>query len=297
MILSEVVRQRHITPGAATRRYVRDRVSRGGSGSGQSRVFISPFIVKSASRKADRDRPSFCLFDIMTKYDVVYILGRYALPDELRYSLRSVCENMEYKRVWFYCGKPKGIEPDEYVPMQQIGPTKWAKARSSLIKICKNDDITKKFWLFNDDFYLLQPFTRTKPYHVGELHDHIERIEARHNNQRTGYTNQLRECERQLKAAGLTTVDYAIHVPLLVDRAKMLEALEAFPNCPMFRSLYGNYAHIGGTKRADVKINDPLTVPDETLDLLSSSDKSIRGEVGRFLAKRFPEPCRYEVKR
>ena len=231
----------------------------------------------------------------MTKYDVVYILGRYTLPDELRYSLRSVCENLEYKRVWFYCGKPKGIEPDVYVSMQQRGPTKWAKARSSLVEICKNDDITKRFWLFNDDFYLLQPFTRTKPYHVGELSDHIARIEARHGNKRTGYTNQLRECERQLKAAGLTTVDYAIHVPLLVDRAKMLEALEAFPNCPMFRSLYGNYANIGGTKRDDVKINDALTVPDETLDLLSTSDKSFRGEVGRFLAKRFPERCRYEV--
>lgn len=230
-------------------------------------------------------------------YDVVYILKQYAQPDELRYSLRSICENMEFNRVWFYCGKPKGLKPDKHVSTLQRGATKWEKARSSLIEICKNDEITKSFWLFNDDFFILKPFNETTPYHVGELHDHILRVEARHGSKRTNYTNQLRECERQLKAAGLTTLDYAIHVPILVDRAKMLEALEMFPTCPMFRSLYGNYAKIGGTQRKDVKINDVSTIPDADADLLSSSDKSFHGEVGRFLAERFPEPCRYEVKR
>lgn len=229
-------------------------------------------------------------------YDIVYILKQYAQPDELRYSLRSVCENMEFNRVWFYCGKPTGLKPDRHVPKEQRGASKWERARSSLIDICKNDEITKSFWLFNDDFYILKPFNRLEPYHVGELHDHIERVEARHNNSWTPYTFQLRECESQLKRAGLTTLDYAIHVPLLVDRELMLEALKAFPHCPMFRSIYGNYANIGGTERKDVKINDAKTIPDAELDLLSSSDKSFRGEVGLFLAKRFPNKCRYEVR-
>lgn len=230
----------------------------------------------------------------MNKYDVVYILKQYAQPDELRYSLRSVCENMEYNRVWFYCGKPNGITPDVHVPTMQRGATKWEKARSSLIDICKNDDITPRFWLFNDDFYILKPFTRTAPYHVGYMREHIERVEARHNGP-SPYTLQLRKCEALLKEAGLSTLDYAIHVPLLVERSKMLEALEAFPDCPMFRSLYGNYASIGGTKRKDVKISDTNTKPDGDLDLLSSSDRSFHGEVGWFLKKRFPVPCRYEV--
>lgn len=255
------------------------------------------YSVSSYSNHAERDEPGgrpFLLGGSMYKYDVVYILKQYAQPDELRYSLRSICENMEFNRVWFYCGKPNGLKPDKYVAKAQTGATKWEKARSSLIDICKNDEITKRFWLFNDDFYLLKPFNRMKPYHVGELRDHIERVEARHKG-RTPYTFQLRECEHQLKMAGLTTLDYAIHVPLLVERSKMLEALEAFPNCPMFRSLYGNYANIGGTERKDVKISLPNQAVDPKLDLLSSSDKSFRGEVGRFLAERFPEPCRYEV--
>lgn len=229
-------------------------------------------------------------------YDVVYILKLYSQPDELKYSLRSICENMEFNRVWFYCGKPKGLRPDRYVPKEQTGSVKWERARSSLVDICKNDEITERFWLFNDDFYVLQPFNRTEPFHVGELRDHIKRVESRHNGA-TAYTKRLRQCETLLKEAGLTTTDYALHVPLLVERAKMLEALEAFPTCQMFRSLYGNYAAIGGTQRKDVKINEPHVVPGKDLDLLSSSDVSFHGEVGRFLAERFPEPCRYEVKR
>lgn len=290
MILSKVARQKDmITPGAETRQYVRNRSSRGGSGSG--------LAIPTKTRITERDEPNGrpFLFEVfMYKYDVVYILKQYSQPDELRYSLRSICENMEFNRVWFYCGKPAGLKPDVYVPKAQTGANKWEKVRSSLIDICKNDDITKRFWLFNDDFYILKPYHRMKPYHVGELRDHINRVEARHNG-RTPYTMQLRECEYQLKKAGLTTLDYAIHVPLLIERDKMLEALKAFPSVPMFRSVYGNYANIGGTQREDVKINKPGTAVDPKLDLLSSSDKSIHGEVGRFLAERFPNKCRYEL--
>ena len=75
----------------------------------------------------------------------------------------------------------------------------------------------------------------------------------------------------------------------------MLEALEMFPSCPMFRSLYGNYAKIGGDFRHDVKVADPNAEISPDLDYLSSSDKSFKGELGMFLAERFPTPCRYEV--
>lgn len=283
-----------ITPGAETRRYVRRRSYRGSTGTGYYHLLYQYRKRLQTTRKGRAGRPSFSVIAFMDKYDVVYILKQYAQPDELRYSLRSICENMEFNRVWFYCGKPQGIKPDVHVSKPQTGASKWERARSSLIDICKNDEITKSFWLFNDDFYLLKPFDRTEPFHVGELSEHIARVEAKHKGM-SAYTFQLRECERQLKRDRLTTLDYAIHVPLLVERSTMLEALTVFPNCPMFRSLYGNYANIGGTKRKDVKISDPNKAVDPEADLLSSSDKSFHGEVGRFLAERFPTPCRYEV--
>ena len=229
-------------------------------------------------------------------YDIVYILKANASPKELRYSLRSVEENMNFRKVWFYCGKPEGIEPDEHVAMKQTGSTKWERTRSSLIRICENDDITKKFWLFNDDFYVLQPFKRAKAFHRGLIQDHVKVIQRKYGPNGSQYSRNLEDCDDQLYRAGLTTLDYTLHIPMLVERSKMLETFKMFPNCPMFRSLYGNYAKVGGEYHDDVKVADPKDKVDETLDFLSSNDNSFMGEVGKFLAERFPNPSRFEVK-
>lgn len=228
-------------------------------------------------------------------YDAVYILKADASPEELRYSLRSIVENMKFRKVWFYCGKPKGIEPDEHVPMIQTGKPKWEKARSSLKAICENNDITEQFILFNDDFYVLKPIEEIAHYHRGLIQDHVKAIEVKRGGRSSAYSMQLKRCDDQLHRAGLTTLDYALHIPMLVDRATMFEALEMFPNCPMFRSIYGNYAGIRGRFRKDVKILDAATEVNPQTDFLSSNESSFRGEVGKFLRERFPDPCRYEV--
>ena len=229
----------------------------------------------------------------MRKYDVVYILKAGCSPGELRFSLRSIEANMDHGKVWFYCGQPDGITPDEAVKLRQIGLSKWERVRYSLRQICQNDKITKKFWLFNDDFYVMAPMEKATNYHRGELIDHIKGIESRRNGRPSGYSNNLRMCMEQLQSAGLTTLDYAIHIPMLIDRQKMLEALDAFPSCPMFRSLYGNHANIGGEYHEDVKTVDPgKTIPQDA-DFFSTSNKSFNG-LEKQLEERFPEPCKYE---
>lgn len=230
----------------------------------------------------------------MTKYDVVYILKEGARPDELRYSLRSIEANMTHGDVWFYCGQPKGLIPDHMDVEKQTGSTKWMRARSSVIRMCKNKMLTKKVWLFNDDFYVLKKMEDIEPLFRGMLRDHILDVEKRHGCV-TEYTGKLRECESYLKLAGLPTLDYTLHIPMLVDRQQMYDAIMTFPNCPMFRSLYGNYARIGGSYHADVKVLGMYEKIDTELDFLSSSDISFRDNVQRFLEDRFPEPCKYEV--
>lgn len=231
----------------------------------------------------------------MRKYDIVYILEEDVRSGELRYSLRSIEKNMTHGKVWFYCGKPEGIDPDEYVPMKQQGFMKWEKAKSSLIRACMNDDITEKFWLFNDDFFVLKRMLSIKPLFDGSMHDHILQIEHRYNDKKTGYTKMLRACEEQLKDAGCTTFNYAIHVPMLIDRQQMLEALQMFPSCPMFRCLYGNYQAIGGNGHEDVKIHDAMTPVPDGADFVSTDDRAFYcGRVGRDLRNMFPDKCRYE---
>ena len=230
----------------------------------------------------------------MNEYDVVYILKEDVQPDELTYSLRSLEKNFEHGKVWFYCGKPDGITPDEYVPQRQEGASKWERAKSSLIRICENEKITEKFWLFNDDFFITKPWTSEVPLNRGELREHILKVERRHGDHQTSYTRQLRNCEGRLKAAGLTTYDYALHCPMLIDRALMLKTLEAFPDCPMFRSLYGNYAEVGGEYSEDHKIITAGTQPDKDAPFLSTSEGTFKGPVKEYLEELFPTPCKYE---
>ena len=231
----------------------------------------------------------------MNKYDVVYILRNDIQPNELRYSLRSIERNLPHGDVWFVGGQPVGLFPDKTITHQQKGILKWNRARSSLLKACSNGGVSEKFWLFNDDFFVLKPMESEEPFFGGLLHDHILRVEHRYKDKRTGYSKALRYCEDLLKGADLSTFDYALHIPLLVDKKKMLEALETFPDCPMFRSLYGNYAEIGGIQHNDVKIVEINKGIPEGADFVSTSDTSFNcGNVGTQIVKMFPEPCKYE---
>lgn len=231
----------------------------------------------------------------MKKYDIVYILREDIRPNELRYSLRSVEKFMTHGNVWFVGGKPAGLEPDNAIYMHQTGNLKWERAKSSIIAACKCEEISDMFWLFNDDFFLLKPFRSTKALFGGTLRDHILHIESRYNNKKTGYTRALRYCEKLLEDAGYPTFDYALHVPMLIDKKKMLEALETFPDCPMFRSIYGNFAEVGGMQHDDVKTVSVVDHLDKSLDMVSTNDSSFNyGVVGKEIRKLFPEACKYE---
>lgn len=230
----------------------------------------------------------------MRKYDVVYILKKDAPAEELRYSLRSIEENLPYRKVVFVCGKPNGFEPDLHIKHRQVGYLKWERARSSMLAICKDERLTKNVWLFNDDFFVLQPMTSEKPLTSGTIRKHYQAIEARHGNRSTEYSRQLKQLEATLKRAGLPTNDFALHVPMLINREKMLKALEAFPRCPMFRSLYGNYAGIKGEQGKDNKVIKNGEV-DWSRQFLSTTEKTFPS-IKDHLEELFPTPSKYETK-
>lgn len=228
------------------------------------------------------------------KHDVVYILSKDVEPDELRYSLRSVEENFPFRKVWFFCGCPKGFKPDGYVPFKQIGRSKWQKSTSTFRAIGSTEGVSDEFWLFNDDFFVLEK-VEDLPYMMrGMLADHVAGIRSRR--AISGYANGLDDAREQLHKRGMTTYDYALHVPMLINKRKAVEVIDEFPNCPMFRSLYGNYCEVGGITVPDVKVYDLDSVPEEGQVLLSTGDVTFRnGAVGRYIRERFAEPSRWEI--
>lgn len=185
--------------------------------------------------------------------DIVYIL-RNGKNEELRYSLRSVERNFPPARVVFYGGKPDRIEPDLFIPYTQPGDTKWEKVRNTIEVICKNDNLTEDFWLFNDDFFIMEPVENPQNYYDDTLEGRIAQIERAIFGRQSEYSKRLRHLVKTLKEAGIDKpLNYAHHTPMLINRKKMLETLEKYPNEPMFRALYGNINHIGGVNMPDVK--------------------------------------------
>ena len=233
-------------------------------------------------------------------YDVVYILKDSSMNPELVYSLRSLDQNWQYKSVWFCGGCPEGLKPDRHMKIKQTGLNKWDKVRDMVIKICKNDQITDNFWLFNDDFYVLKKIDENiPPQYNGELKQYIERIERRQGGP-DGFTIRLKQAADDLEKAGLDTLNYEVHKPMLFNRKKLLEALEKFPDTPAYRSIYGNYWKIGGQTKHDMKIKvlkfTKMADVENFWEFVSTSDESFHdGEIGRFIRDKFREKSRFEL--
>lgn len=229
--------------------------------------------------------------------DVVYIC-REGKNRELTYSLRSVEKNFPHRMLIIYGGKPDDIEPDAYHRVKQEGATKWEKVRNTLIKVCQNDGITPDFWLFNDDFFIMKPVENPVNYYDGTLVGRIAQIEQRLWGRPSKYSTQLRHLCKTLNAAGIANpLNYAHHTPMLINRKKMLETLEKYPNEPMFRALYGNINHIGGVNMPDVKFyknRQPWPIG----TYASTADESWNQEkIGEIIREAFPEPSHWEVNR
>ena len=231
----------------------------------------------------------------MEKLDIVYFIKPDLVNNELRYSLRSVENNFPHRYVWFFGGQPIELTPDRRAPIIQSGANRYEKVRNMLRAACENDEITEDFWLFNDDFFVLRPLEDIPAWYDGDLIERFQRIERRRGRQ-SSYTQQLRGTTETLRNAGYGILNYAVHVPMKINRKKMLQTLDRFPDCPMFRSLYGNHHSIGGVITKDVKIQNETQMPTGEEIFLSTNDKSFHnGRVGGYIREAFPDRCRYEL--
>lgn len=227
--------------------------------------------------------------------DVVYFVKEAYENEELRYSLRSVDQNMPHRNVWIYGMPPCGIRVDHVARFNQVGKNKWARVRSMFEKLALNSSLSDDFILMNDDFFVMKPINELKNYYGGSLQERINVIE-KHFNGPTSYTVRLRRTEEHLKKLKLTTKNYELHIPMIVNKKKFLEQLNLYTGVNgASRSFYGNTYKIGGTKVKDVKVYDLDNKFDHNTTFLSTSDMSFYfGEVGKFIREKFPNKSRFE---
>lgn len=223
--------------------------------------------------------------------DIVYFVKDTKQNEELRYSLRSL-KNFPHDKVWFYGGCPDGLKPDHHVYVKQDQPTKWANIFKMFKLACINNEISKDFWLFNDDFFVMKPVKEGPNYYEGDLYKRVVTLEDKHNGI-TPYSQQLRYTLQELEGMGCNTINYALHVPMLINRKKGQE-LSNIINGPMIRCVYGNYFEVGGKHHSDFKI-DSITKEYKDESYLSTNDRSFKyGVVGQQIRDIFKDKSKYE---
>lgn len=226
-------------------------------------------------------------------YDICYILKPDTDPDELTYSLRSVDANFPHNKVWFVCGQPKGLRPDGRIEHKQTGNSKWQQIKSSMWQIVNNPDITDDFFLFNDDFFVMKPFEGEYVNYVdGTLEERV--IKGHHDrNGMNPYLRTLYKAEQELKALRCPTMNYDVHLPMLMNKQLVIDSINKCSS-PQMRSVYGNINRIPYRLHPDVKVCELDVVPHEP-DFLSTNDVSFKvGQVGNYIKSVFTKPSRFE---
>lgn len=223
--------------------------------------------------------------------DIVYFVKESNENEELRYSLRSL-KNFPHNKVYFYGGCPKYLCPDHHIHVKQDQENKWQNVSKMLRLACTNRHISADFWLFNDDFFIMEKVTKPCNYYYGDIYKRIVTLEDKFGGI-TPYSNGLRQVAKELESMGCTTKNYALHVPILINKQKMIEVLN-MTDFPMFRTIYANYANLGGEEMADVKITSKNKLYKGGI-YLSTEDKAFNeGLVGKQIKEHFPDCCKYE---
>lgn len=230
--------------------------------------------------------------------DIVYLVGPGEANESLRYSLRSLA-NLPHGRVWIVGHCPAWVEGVQFLPLAQRGP-KHANTWASLEYLGKKGP--EDFYLFNDDYFVLEPQTAVPVFHRGSLQERVAYYDRKPGlrawAQRGRHTL---EAFRRLDFDLSSLRSYELHLPIPLRRSELAGAVEMLhqvrvldPQFYMKRTWVANWANLGGASRADCKVHSKWGNATLRGDFLSTSDPAWSGSTGAALRVRFPEPSPYE---
>lgn len=217
--------------------------------------------------------------------------------EELRYALRSWAARLPHRRVWLVGRRPWWASAEaDHIPTVQA-QDKWENTTTAMRAACDHPDVSDPFVWVNDDMFTMRPLPDGVPVlHRGPLRQVEQQLAAR--GYRGVYVDAMRAARELLQGLGYAgPLCYEPHVPLVVEKAGMVKALEVGAGLDaMKRSVYGNLTGIGGDLVEDVKImhRRPQGFGPDSVFLSTMPDAFANGAVGRFIREAFPDRCRYE---
>jgi len=225
--------------------------------------------------------------------DLVWLVRRG--PNEpLRYSLRSLTENIEHRGVHVIGNPPSWFTGHMVRP--RMRPGKYGNTRISMRMACDDPQISAQFVYCNDDFFLFKS-AQVPVLNRGPLAKTIEQFKA--SRTECDWARGATETLELLRAEGIDSpLNFEMHVPLVIDKAVMRRALQIIDastaRVPYMRTLYGNLAGLKGRTVKDPKVFTAKE-PVPRGPWMSTDNRSWPGVAGEHVRATFPTPSIYEL--
>lgn len=206
---------------------------------------------------------------------------------ELRFALRSIERNFDYRHIWIVGAWPDWLRENHErlsVVKRPAYSSKYRTTRAHYRWACLRREVSDPWVLWNDDFFCLAPTSELPALHRGRCSE----VSPLYRTWTSKWAVGMRETEALMKRLmpGQTLYNYDIHTPLLVHKQAMMRALELAEgmkaSAPHVRTLYGNLQRLGGRAIRDPKIYTKRT-GQHPEDWLSSQEDTFRTAVEPLL--------------
>jgi len=208
--------------------------------------------------------------------------------NELRYCLRGIEENLEFKDIWIIGRIPTWVKNVNFIPFSDSENVSDHNIMKK-VKVACEHPITDRFLFANDDHFLLHKFdiNNFPNYYDGTCHDLLK------NRHQSPYQRRVRNTMNYLIANKLPQYYFDIHYPIIYEKDKFVERVVSLPwNKTSFviKSLYANHEKEKEYAR-DCKSEFIPWKEDKCFSTMPKVSDKIR----KFLEFRFPKKSNFEI--
>ena len=236
--------------------------------------------------------------------DIVYLLGQGSAwqNNEIKHSLRSIERHLKnFDKVFIIGERPLWLN-GEAIYIKHKDDMRYCKERRIMEKLlfaCKLEQLSDKFIMFNDDYFLTGDIDAAGiPYYYSGM------ISARILKRKTLdiYAHSMVNTLCVLNIEGLPLKYFDIHYPIVYDKKLFPEVMDKYDwnikNGYIIKSLYANTLQTEGELRKDCKVNKEGTVREiedkvRGTDLFSTKTY-LTPKFREFIMTLYPEKSRFE---